>query len=311
MSALARSCLVAVAVAATAAAQAPFFRGGLINIRSHSDLVLINASVTDSRGSPVTDLDVSRFHVFEDGKEQDIKSCSSEDAPISIGLLLDTSGSMGDKVNLMKEAAIRFVRAANPADEYFLIEFQSRPQPALSFTPDTDQLLEAIGRLQISGSTDLFDAVYTAVNEMRYAAYPRKALLIVSDGMNNHSRHTERETKRLVSEVDFPIYTIDLWRPQRDGNRWAIQRRDRGVLESLSAPTGGRNYDIRNPKRLAPITELISLEIRHQYVLGYAPTNKNSDGKYHKVRVKIDASPGERFTISNRAGYYFSDSLSR
>jgi len=302
MTVLARS-LVAVAVAATAAAQASFFRGGSINIRLRSDLVLINASVTDSRGSPVTNLDISDFHVFEDGKEQDIKSCSREDAPISIGLVLDTSGSMGDKVNLMKEAAIRFVRAANPADEYFLIEFQSRPQPALSFT-DTDRLLEAIGRVQIGGSTALFDAVYIAANEMRHAAYPRKALLIVSDGMNNHSRYTERETKRLVSEVDFPIYTINLWRPQTDGNRWAIQRRDPGVLESLSAPTGGRDYDIRDPKKLAPITELISLEIRHQYVLGYAPAIKNSDGKYHKVRVKIDASPGERFTISNRAGYY-------
>jgi len=126
-----------------------------------------------------------RFRLFEDGQEQVVKSCSSEDAPVSIGLVLDTSGSMGDKLNLMKKAAIQFVRAANPADEYFLVEFQSSPQVVLPFTADTDQLIESIGQIEAGGSTALFDAVHLAVNEMRRANHPRKALLIVSDGMNN------------------------------------------------------------------------------------------------------------------------------
>jgi VWFA-related protein len=122
----------------------------------------------------------------------------------------------------------------------------------------------------------LFDAIHLAVKEMRRAHYPRKALLIVSDAVNNHSRYTAREIERLVSEVDFPIYTINLWQPQRDGNRYAIQRRDPGVLKTLSTPTGGRDYPVRNLKKLASTTELISLEIRKEYVLAYAPSNREA-----------------------------------
>jgi Ca-activated chloride channel homolog len=117
------------------------------------------------------------------------------------------------------------VRAANPADEYFLVEFEARPRVVLPFTTDANQLLQSIAHIAAGGSTALFDAVHLAVQEMRYASNPRKALVIVSDGMDNHSRHHERETKRLVSEIDFPIYAINLWQPQH-GNRYAIQRRD-------------------------------------------------------------------------------------
>lgn len=291
-----------IATAVAVAAQTPFSRVGSTSVQVRSDLELVNVSVTDARGTPITDLDVSRFHLFEDGKEQVIRYCSSEDVPVSIGLVLDTSGSMGDKLNLIKESAIRFVRAANPADEYFLIEFQSHPQVELPFTSDTDRLLEAIGHIEIGGSTALFDAVHLGVNEMRRANYPRKALLIVSNGINHHSRYKERETKRLVSEVDFPIYTINVWQPQW-GNRYSIQRRDPGVLETFSPPTGGRDYRVRDLKKLASSIGLISLEIRYQYVLGYYPPNREADGKFHKVRVKVDARPGERVKISNRAGY--------
>jgi Ca-activated chloride channel family protein len=267
-------------------------------------LVIIDTLVTDSRGAPITGLDRSRFHLFEDGQEQVINSCSSEDAPVSVGLVLDTSGSMFDKLSLLKAAAREFVRAANTVDEYLLIEFQSQPYVALSFTSDTDRLFQAIDQIQAGGSTALFDAVQLAVNEMRHAHYPRRALLIVSDGVNNHSRYTERETRRLVSEVDFPIYTINVWRPELDGNRYAIQRQDPAVLEMFSTLTGGRDYPVRDLKKLVSATELISLEIRYQYVLGYTPAHRKADGNFHNVRLKVDARPGERLRISNRAGYY-------
>jgi Ca-activated chloride channel family protein len=192
--------------------------------------------VTDSLGNPVTDLVASQFHLFQDGEEQVIKSCASDDVPVSIGLVLDTSGSMGDKVGLLKTSAIQFVRAANPSDEYFLVRFRNHPQVVLPFTADTDQLLQSIDRMKAGGNTALFDAVHLAVNEMRYASYPRKALLIISDGMDNYSRHTERETRRRISEIDFPIYTINvLERQQR--NRYASHRRDPDVLETISSPT--------------------------------------------------------------------------
>jgi Ca-activated chloride channel family protein len=273
------------------------------DLRVQSDLVLINALVTDAHGKPITGLSASQFHLFEDGREQTIKSCSSEDVPVSIGLVLDTSGSMGDKVELLKRAAIQFVRAANPADEYFAIQFQARPEIAVPLTPDTDRLLEFIGGIEAGGSTALFDAIHLAVNEMRHAQYPRKALLIVSDGMDNHSRYTERETKRLISEVDFPIYGINVWQPQRSGNRYAIQRQDPATLEMILPPTGGRVFVVRDLKKLTATTELISQEIRSEYVLGYIPSNRQDDGKYHRVNVGVQPSVGGKPKISHRSGY--------
>jgi Ca-activated chloride channel family protein len=275
--------------------------GGVADIRIHSDLVLINALVTDRHGTVITALDASRFRLFDDGQEQTVKYCVSEDAPVSIGLVIDTSGSMGEKLDVLKQAAIQFVRAANPADEYFIVEFQNHPKVAVPFTDATDQVLGEIARIQAGGQTALFDAVQLAVQEMKKAGNTRKALLIVSDGIDNHSRHSERSTRRLVSEIDFPIYSINVWQPQY-GNRYAIQRRDPETLESISAPTGGRAFAVRDLKKLPAVTELISLEIRHEYVLGYVPPNHVSDGMFHKIRINVDTD--DRLRISNRAGYY-------
>jgi len=273
------------------------------DLRVDSDLVLINALVTDSRGRPITGLNVSHFRLYEDGKEQTIKLCSSEDVPVSIGLVLDTSGSMGDKLDLLKKAAIQFVHAANPADQYFVVQFQARPEIAIPFTTDTERLLESINRIEAGGSTALFDAIRLAVNEMRHALYPRKALLIVTDGIDNHSRYTERETKRLLSEVDFPIYGINLWRPQLSGNRYAIQRQDPATLETLLPRTGGRVFAVRDVKKLATTTALIGEEIRYEYVLGYAPSVHQHDGKVHRVKVSLQPSVGRPLMISHRSGY--------
>ena len=191
--------------------------------------------------------------------------------------------------------------AANPADEYFLVEFQSRPHLVIPFTAEADRLLREVGRVQAGGPTALFDAVQLAVREMKNATRARRALLIVSDGMDNHSRGTERATKRLTSETDFAIYAVDVWQPQY-GDRYAIQRRYPESLESISAPTGGRTFTVRDPKKLPAVAEMISLEIRHEYVLAYVPPNHTTDGKFHRVRVNVGM--GEPLRISNRAGYY-------
>jgi len=273
------------------------------NLRVESDLVLINALVTDPRGRPIIGLDASQFHLFEDGREQTIKSCSSEDVPVSIGLVLDSSGSMGDKIELLKNAASQFVKAANPADEYFIVQFQARPRIAVPFTTDADRLLGFINGLEAGGSTALFDALHLAANEMRRARYPRKAMLIVTDGMDNHSRNTERATKRLIAEVDFPMYGIDVWQPQRSGNRYAIQRQDPATLDTLLPPSGGRVFAVRDLKSLVATTQLISEEIRYEYVLGYAPSIHQNDGKTHHVKVSLNHSTGRKFKISHRSGY--------
>jgi VWFA-related protein len=275
--------------------------GTPINV-TDSDLVLINTLVTDVQGRPITGLDASKFRLTEDGKERVVRYCVSEDVPVSIGLVLDTSGSMSGKLAMLKQAAVQFVRAGNPADEYFLIEIRDRPRMVLPSTADLEHVTQSIRGLAAGGSTALLDALHVAVSELRRSANPRKALLIISEGLDNHSRHTEKETMRLVSEVDFPIYTINDYRPP-SGNRYAIQWRDTGVLELISAPTGGRAFTVRDPKKLASVAELINSEIRHEYVLGYVPSNRASDGKFHRVHVGVGPSSGTRYRISNRAGY--------
>jgi len=295
--------LLAVALPVLSVGQTASPRPIPTNLRVESDLVLINALVTDPRGRPIIGLDASQFHLFEDGREQTIKSCSSEDVPVSIGLVLDSSGSMGDKIELLKNAASQFVKAANPADEYFIVQFQTRPRIAVPFTTDADRLLGFINGLEAGGSTALFDAIHLAANEMRRARYPRKAMLIVTDGMDNHSRNTERATKRLIAEVDFPMYGIDVWQPQRSGNRYAIQRQDPATLDTLLPPSGGRVFAVRDLKRLVATTQLISEEIRYEYVLGYAPSIHQNDGKTHHVKVSLNHSIGRKFKISHRSGY--------
>ena len=276
------------------------------NLRVESDLVLVNTLVTNGRGIPVPGLEPSRFHLFEDGIKQFIKYFGSEDAPASIGLVLDASGSMGDKLARLRESAARFIRAANPADEYFLLEFRDHPEVTVPFTSDTDRITRAIDSMEVGGSTALIDAIYLALHEMRRARNPRKAVVVVSDGMDNHSRYSAKETERLAIEAAAPIYAINLWQPQRSGNRYASQRQDPGLLERISVPTGGRTMAVREPKKLAEVAELISSEIRSEYILGYVPISRGRDGKFHHLKVTVDASQGPRLRVSNRPGYYSS-----
>ena len=290
-----------------AVAQPKVSRTASSNLRVESDLVLINVLVTDSHGKIVPDLDHSRFHLFEEGQEQVIKYCSSTDVPISIGLVLDASGSMGEKLSVLKKAAIEFVRAANPLDEYFLLEFRDRPEVVVPFMSDTDQLMKAVDSMKAGGSTAFLDAIYLALQEVRTGRNARRAVVVVSDGMDNHSRYSERETKRLALEADSPLYAINLWEPQRSGNRYAIQRRDPGLLEQISAPTGGRTFAVRDSKKLLAAAELISSEIRSEYILGYVPSNRRRDGKFRHVSVRVDPSAGGRskgLKVSSRSGYY-------
>jgi Ca-activated chloride channel homolog len=220
-----------------------------------------------------------------------------------VGLILDTSGSMSGKMRLLKLSALKFVRAGNEADDYFVIEFGNRPRLALPQTEDLERVTQEIADMEAGGTTALLDALLLAVREIRHANNPRKALLLISDGLENHSRHTERETKRLLSELDFPIYTINLYeRPS--GNRYAIQRRAPDILEEISAATGGRSFRVLSDKNVAPAVELIASEIRHEYVLAYAPSNGERDGKFRRVRVQVEPPTGNRARVFHRSGYY-------
>jgi Ca-activated chloride channel family protein len=276
---------------------------GPASIQVHSDLALISALVTDRRGAVVTGLDASLFRVYEDGREQVVKSCGSEDTPVSIGLILDTSGSMDSELPLLKQAVLQFVRAGNADDEYFLIQFSTRPRLVLPLTGDMNQITRSIGTLEAGGNTALLDAVNVAATEIRHGRNPRKALLLISDGLDNHSRYTERETKRLISELGVQIYTIDLYeRPS--GNRYAVQRQDTGLLETISALTGGRSFRELNARKISSVAELMASEIRHQYLLSYVPSNSQHDGRFRRVRVQVEPLDGRKLSIFHRQGYY-------
>jgi Ca-activated chloride channel family protein len=210
---------------------------------------------------------------------------------------------MSSKLALLKQAALQFVRAGNPADEYFLIEFRDRPRVVLQLTGDLNQVTQSIGDLEAGGNTALLDALHLAIREIRRANNPRKALLLISDGLDNHSRYTERETRRLISELNLPIYAINVYeRPS--GNRYAIQRQDTGILEAISTPTGGRSFRVLSPKKISSVAELIASEIRHEYLLAYVPSNRQRDGKFRRVHVQAEPLAGQSFRISHRQGYY-------
>ena len=197
-----------------AAAEAP---RGSVDIRVERTVVLINVTVTDPLNRFVTGLEKEHFRLFEDKVEQEISQFSAEDAPISIGLVFDTSGSMGAKLQKSRQAAAELFKTANPSDEFFLVQFNDRPELVVPFTTDTDRIQSALTFTQSRGRTALLDSVYLAMHEMKKAHNPRKALLIISDGGDNSSRYTETEIKNAVKEADVQIFAIGIFESM--GNR--------------------------------------------------------------------------------------------
>ena len=275
------------------------------DIKVTSTLVLINVSVTDPLNRFVTGLERDNFRLFEDKREQDISAFSSEDAPISIGLVFDTSGSMGSKLQKSREAAADFFQTANPEDEFFLVRFNDRPELAVAFTKDTDQIQSALTFTQSKGRTALLDGVYLAMNQMKKAKNPRKALLIISDGGDNSSRYTESEIKNAVREGDVQIFAIGIFEPTASRGRTPEEAMGPGLLNDLAEQTGGRAYAVENPSELPDIAAKIGVELRNQYILGYTPRNQERDGKYRRVQVKLVQPRGlPPLRAIFRLGYY-------
>lgn len=275
------------------------------DIKVTSELVLINVTVTDPLNRFVTGLERDNFRLFEDKKEQSISAFSSEDAPISIGLVFDTSGSMGAKLQKSREAAADFFQTSNPDDEFFLVRFSDRPELASAFTTDTDKIQSALTFTQSKGRTALLDGVYLAMNEMKKAHNSRKALLIISDGGDNSSRYTESEIKNAVREADVQIYAIGIFEPAGSRGRTPEEAMGPGLLNDLAEQTGGRAYAVENPAELPDIAAKIGVELRNQYILGYMPKNQERDGKYRRVQVKLVQPKGlPPLKAVFRLGYY-------
>jgi VWFA-related protein len=275
------------------------------DLRIDTTEVRIPVSVTHQQsGKVITGLDITNFELYEDKVKQEILSLTAEDAPVSVGVVFDTSGSMGAKLSKSRQAVAQFVRTANPQDEFFLVQFNDRPALTVPFTAETEEILNRLAFVQSKGATALLDGVYLAMNQMKKARNARKAILIISDGGDNSSRYTESEVKNAVREADVQIYAIGIFEP--GGMAGTLEERSGpGLLGELTEQTGGRHFAIQNLGELPDVAEKIGLELRNEYVIGYRPKNDTRDGKYRKVEVKlakVDKLP--KMKTRARGGYY-------
>jgi len=273
--------------------------------RADSTLVLIPVSVTDHSNRFVLGLHKQDFHLLEDGVEQKITNVSGEDAPLSVGLLYDRSGSMGDKQMTARRAVEQFLKTMNPPDEAFLIDFADEAALAQPFTTRTEDLALKLAFLQPGGLTALLDAVHLGLREMKKARNPRKALLIVSDGGDNHSRYTAKEIQGLVREADVQIFAMGVFEPSLSLGLSAEEVSGPRFLAEIAEQTGGRAFSATSADDLPSVAARIGIELRNQYVLAYQPTNQARDGKYRRVEVKVTEQPGlPPLKAHWRLGYY-------
>jgi len=266
------------------------------------DLVLIPVTITDPMNRLVTGLDRQNFAVFEGKEKQEIRHFSSEDAPISLGVIFDMSGSMSDKIDRAKEAVVQFAETANPKDEFFLIGFSDKPELICGFTHHVEELRNKLVFTTAKGKTALLDAVYLGMDEMRHAQHRRKALLIISDGGDNNSRYTEGEIKGMVEEAEVQIYAVGLF---DSSPRTPEEMEGPELLSEISQATGGRSFTVGNVNELGDVATKIGMELRNEYVLGYVPGKKPKDGKWHKIKVKLLPPKGlPPLNIYAKKGYY-------
>ncbi|HEV2378215.1 MAG TPA: VWA domain-containing protein [Terriglobia bacterium] len=274
-------------------------------IQVNVNLVVVGITVTDPYDRIVTGLEKNNFQVFDEKVPQEIATFSTEDAPISVGMIFDSSGSMSDKIENSKEAALQFFKTSNPEDEFMLIDFNERPDLISNFTSKFEKLQDRLLFIKSGGRTALLDAIYMGLNEMKQARSSRKALLVISDGGDNHSRYTENEIKRAVKESDAQIYAVAVLEPLASRGRTPEEASGPSLLADLSEISGGRMFSVESASELPDIAEKISIELRNEYLIGYKPSNLVRDGRWRRIKVKLDAPRGlPALQVYARTGYY-------
>ncbi len=271
-------------------------------IRVEANLVLVPMTVTDGGNRLVTGLERENFYVYENNQPQTIRSFSTDDAPVTIGIVFDLSGSMTSKYARARRALSEFMRTSNPQDEFFVIAFNDRPSVVVDYTSNVEDVDARMVMLKPQSRTALIDAVYLGVNKLKQGKYERKALLIISDGGDNRSRYTEGELRKAVRESDVQIYSIgifDVYAPTQEEKEGPI------LLTDICEQTGGRLFRVTDVNELSDIASRISAELRNEYVVGYKPTDLRHDGNWRKLKVKLNPPPGlPQLSVHNRQGYY-------
>jgi Ca-activated chloride channel family protein len=269
------------------------------------ELALVNITVTDPHDRIVTGLEADNFRIFEDNIEQEVVTFSSEDVPISVGIILDLSGSMANKIGKAKETALELFKTANPQDEFLLVTFSEHAQLASRFSTNIEELGSSLLSSSAKGRTALLDAIYLGLSEMRSAHNAKRALLIISDGGDNNSRYSENDIKRLVREANTQLYAVGIFDPVGYRNRTPEELNGPSLLSELTELTGGRAFDVANPNELADIATKVGMELRNQYILGYHPSNKAHDARWRKIKVKLRTPKGlPPLTAYAKTGYY-------
>jgi Ca-activated chloride channel family protein len=282
----------------------PQFKPGQ-GIKVDVDMTLVNLTVTDPLDRLVTGLEKEHFRIFEDGAEQEVLTLSSEDVPVSIGLVFDMSGSMSDKVEKAREAAVQFMRTANPLDQFFLVSFNDRAELTSGFTSSVDELQNRMMFTASKGRTALLDAIYLGLSQMRGAHNGKRALLIISDGGDNHSRYNESDVKNYLKEADCQLYAIGIFDPIGIRSRTPEELEGPSLLTEMTEMTGGRVFPVGNLGELPDIAAKIGMELRNQYVLGYKSSNPRPNGAWRKIKVKLRPPKGlPPLNVYAKTGYY-------
>jgi len=271
---------------------------------ANTDLVTLTVTVTDNYGRYVSGLDKKAFKLFEDKEEQEIQYFSDDDAPVSVGVIFDVSGSMsGDKIRKAREALSRFIQTSHDSDEYFLIAFNSRAQLLLDKTRDGDAVLNKLTFVETKSNTALYDACYLGVEKVSRGSHRKRALLLISDGQDNDSRYTFNEVRRLLKESDVVLYSIGILGGNDPGSSLGME--GQAILDELSAVSGGKAFFPNTSAEMDELFERIALELRHQYSIAYRPKDFKNDGKWHKLKVKVTPPRGlPRLYVRSREGYY-------
>ncbi len=271
---------------------------------TNTDLITLTVTVTDTYGRFVSGLNKNAFTVLDEKKPQEITFFSDDDSPVSVGVLFDVSGSMsGDKIKRARDALAKFIQTSHNSDEYFLIGFNSRAQLLLDKTRDGNSVLDKLTFVQTRNNTALYDACYLGVEKVQRGTHPKRALLLISDGQDNNSRYTFNELRRLLKESDVVLYGVGILSGVDAGSPMGME--GQGILDELASVSGGKAFFPRSAAEMDDIFEQIALELRHQYSIGYKPSDFPGDGKWRKIKVRVTPPRGlPRLFVRSKEGYY-------
>jgi len=276
---------------------------GDVILKERTEVVTLTVTVTDPYNRLVTGLDKQHFEIFEDKVKQKIEYFRDEDAPVSVGIIFDVSGSMKGKLERAREALKAFIQTSHDNDDFFLVGFNQRANLLAEFT-NGDTLQTKLSLVDPRGQTALYDAAYLGIEKVKQGHHQKRALLLISDGQDNSSRYTYGELRKLLKEANVQIYCIGIVE-MGGGAGSTLDMQGQSILEEIAQVTGGKAFFPRSAAELEDSTTRIALELRHQYSIGYVPTNLQRDGQWHKIKVKVNPPRGlPSLNVRSKEGYY-------